>query len=300
MSVNAVHHHPTHLSPQNSVILEHSGEIDLASLPVIDLPLSPPPFELSKPKLKRVELLIMDLETKIKALGKRTMGISLTKIEKENLTLEKLISSQLSADMDLAHSRSQVYLWSVLKNIGSSILAVFHMVFGTYLISTGGGTAAGSALVASGFLALANMALSESGGWNWIAACLEAENAEKQEMIAIMLPLLITILSVTFSLAGFAEVVQGQNIDELVSLLKDGTQIITSSGALGVAHGQHEALQTQIRSVKIENSMTLSKEHIDLFSRVFEELMREFDRVSSTVKKMIKQSIYESRAITMA
>lgn len=290
--------HVPAMQPLDPAVLEHLDADE--PLPVELPPPAPLAFAPSKPKLVRPELLIMALDKKLKALSKRTMNISLTKIEKENLTLEKLIMQQISTDTDLADSKNEAFIWSMLKNIGSCIMAVFQMVFGSYLISTGGGAGAGSALIASGMLALANAALSESGGWNWIAACMEEDNAEKQEMIAIILPLVVATLSIGLSIAGFAGAMEVENVDELLELMNQGIQILTGGAHLGAAYGEYQVVTTQIQALGFEKGMTLSEKHIDLFSRAFEELMREFDRVSSTVKKMIKQSIHESRAVTMA
>lgn len=267
---------------------------------IYDAPLKGPEFIPSKPKLKAPELMIMDMDQRLKKLSKRTMALSLHKIDNENRLLESLISQQIDADIDLANSQSQTYIWTMLKNIGSCIMAVFNMVFGSFLISTGGGTVAGSALVASGFLALANIALSETGGWNWIAECMEGENQDKQEMIAIILPVIIATMSIGLSLAGFANVAQAYNADDITALLTRGIQMISGAGHLGAAYGDYEILKVQLRSSGIEKGIVFSEKHIDTASRVFEGLMREFDNVSSNVKKIIKQAIYESRAVTMA
>jgi len=275
-------------------------EAPIVDAPVYDAPFQHSEFAPSKPRLKAPELMIMDMDQKLKRLSKRTMALSLNKIDHENSLLEKLIGQQIDADTDLSDSQNQAFIWTILKNIGSCIMAVFNMVFGGFLISTGGGTAAGSALVASGFLALANVALSEAGGWNWIAECMEGESKDKQEMIAIILPVIVATLSIGLSLAGFADVAQVHNADDITALLTRGIQMISGAGHLGAAYGDHEVLKVQSRANGIEKGMIFSEKHIDIASRVFEELMREFDHVSSQVKKMIKQAIYESRAVTMA
>jgi hypothetical protein len=240
------------------------------------------------------------MDQKLKKLSKRTMALSLRQIEKGDLHLEKLIGAQIDADKDLADSQSQTFIWSILKNIGACIMAVFNMVFGAFLISTGGGTVAGSALVASGFLALAGVALSETGGWNWIAECMEGENQDKQEMIAIILPVIVTTMSIGLSLAGFADIAQVNNADDIINLLNRGMQMITGAGALGKAYGENEVLKVQVRANGIEKGMIFSEKHIDIASRVFEELMRAFDDASSSVKKIVKNAIHASRAATMA
>lgn len=300
MSVNPINSSPsTELKPVNPIGADYLSPVGIP-LSVTPAPTLESGVSLSKPKLQRPELLILDLHARQKKLSDRALGLSLKKIKEENLTLEKLISSQISTHTDLANSESEAYTWGVVKNLGTSIMAVFQMVFGSYLLSTAGGAAAGSTLIASAMLALANTALSEKGGWNWIAECLEEQNKEKQEMIAIILPVIVATISIGLSLAGFAQAAQVQNIDGLTDLLNRGIQIITAGGTLGAAYGENKVLKAQIQALGLEKGMTLSEKHISLLSSAFEELMREFERSSTTVKKMIKQSIYESRAVTMA
>lgn len=273
-------------------------EIEEPTLTLSPLP-SPSPFKSSKPKLKEpIGLQIMERAENSRYLSKRIMEFVLRDIERENFKLETVTNEEIEASQKLAEAKGVRYIWSILQNIGSYVIAIFNSLAGGYLITTGISPYAGSALVASSALTFLSLHLSDEN-YKWIAEFLEKENKERQETIAQMLPVLIASISIGLSLAGFSQVAQIHNAEGILYYLNKGIEVMSMAGATGNAYGNYKYLKAHAHTIGIEKTMTISEKDIELLSRVFEELKAVSDRLATTVRKTIKQAIRESRAVTM-
>lgn len=253
-----------------------------------------PPFVPSKPKLCAPELLIMQRGQRTKQLSKKVLGIGLNKMELENRKVEKFTLEQLGAEHAKIKADEQAYIWDFLRDLSSYLLASFTIALGI----SSAGTAAGPLLIASGTLTLISNMISQFGGWEWLAEMLASENKERQANIAMILPMLVTMISIACSLTGMMNLAEIQTAEQILGHLDRAIQFIKGGSECGSAYGAYKQGSAEGRTIEVNQVLNLSEKKVDLMTRAFEELMKEYNRVSSTVSKMIKRSMYESRAVT--
>lgn len=94
----------------------------------------------------------------------------------------------------------QTDMWSTLQTVGAYILSAYSVAMGGTIYASGS-PVLGATLIAAGLLSTTNIALTEMGGWNYIAEKLAKENKELQEQITFWGPMTLYALSLTGSIA---------------------------------------------------------------------------------------------------
>jgi hypothetical protein len=240
------------------------------------------------------ELLIMGTEQRLKKLSKRTLALSLRQMENENTKIEHLCLEKIAAEHDKNKAEENAALWAFLRDIGSVVTALFTLILGASVA----GTAAGTLLTASATLSLLSTVITHLGGWDWLADLLAAENEEGKAMLATLLPMIVALISIACSMAGMAQLAEFQAVEQVLGQIDRAIQFVKGGVNCGSALGTFAKGSAEGRVIEVDGALALSEKKVDLLTRVFEDMMQEFNRVSSKVKKMVKQSIYESRAIT--
>jgi hypothetical protein len=95
----------------------------------------------------------------------------------------------------------QADMWSTLQKIGGLILSTYNLAMGS-AIYTSGSPVLGSTLIAAGLLSTANIAITEMGGWSYLAEKLSQDNKKLQEQIAFWAPMTLYALSATTSITA--------------------------------------------------------------------------------------------------
>lgn len=144
----------------------------------------------------------LKINTETVQVAENMMEYNINAIEEHRALLETLRTEQIERLQESLKTEEFSDFWSILAKIGSMVLAAISTVAGIFYMSSGMqilfegvmtafgimSIAAGGAMVASGVLSIANLTLEESGGWDWIADKLAAENEEYRKNLRILLP----------------------------------------------------------------------------------------------------------------
>jgi hypothetical protein len=129
----------------------------------------------------------------IEALSARLQGIKsrIKEISQESMQMLR----------EAAERAQESLFWSILKKVATAIISAVSVIFGISVVSSGSALI-GGAMIASGVLSLANFALSELKGWDWVAEQIAQGNEERKKQLLNYLPMAVGILAGGIGLLG--------------------------------------------------------------------------------------------------
>jgi hypothetical protein len=128
--------------------------------------------------------------------------------------------------------------WSLLEDIGSTIMSSVSFFFGAAALSSGG-AAVGGALIVSGVASLSHIAFKYTDGWDWISEQVAGENKELKETIRTYLPSALGITAAAIGLYGVYgawSFAGGVGLQQAFSVLQTSGHV--AHGIFAYANGQ--------------------------------------------------------------
>ncbi len=162
---------------------------------------APTDYQPSRPNL--LELRLLGTVERLRQANEDSLLIAEDRFEIAKADLQKLLRERSEKLKEAAEQTQAAGVWDTLRKIGAAILAAVSAFLGLTLFSAGGSALLGGALIVSGSLALANLAFTDSGLWDWMAEKIAADDEEKQRKIAAAIPFVINVIACGAGLAGF-------------------------------------------------------------------------------------------------
>jgi len=135
------------------------------------------------------------------AVGSKLLESAAYEIKFFSESLGKRAADCKAALLDAARKTQQLGTWSTLERIGACILSGFNFAVG-YSLYASGSNILGTTLIAAGILSVANIAMSEVQGWNFVAKQLAMGNKEYEDRIRFWGPMIGT--AAPLALTGWA------------------------------------------------------------------------------------------------
>lgn len=146
-------------------------------------------------------LLVIQLMENVYTTGRKLLEVALEEVKGLSGQIEKNWQQIVETLQKNTVWTQQSNMWSTLQTVGSYILSAYSFGIGG-MIYASGSPVLGSTLLAAGLLSTANIALTEMGGWDYIAEKLAKENAELQKQITFWGPITLYALSASGSIAA--------------------------------------------------------------------------------------------------
>lgn len=238
----------------------------------------------SKPVLNPVPFLLQVNDHGIK-VAESLMEFNIKDWEVQRQELSVLRKKQLEQLVKTIESEESSVFWSFLSKIGQIVLSAISTVLGFSLLATGGGLLAGGALVASGLLTVANVALEETGGWDWIADHIAEQNKELRDNIRTIIPATIGLVCGIGSLFTI-----GLNLESL-NLLEQVLSIALAAANISIGITTFMSGVTQGRALLEEaKDMTFKR---DIYKRTdkTDTLLGRFNFCQGQVKKELNNAL---------
>lgn len=158
-------------------------------------------YVMKKPTLSPVRR-ILAVNQEVLALSEKMLEGNITQIGDFRIELSELTQKQAERMHESLKHHEKSRFWGILAKIGSVILSAASVVFGVTLISTGAGVVMGGAMVAAGLAAIANVAMDETGGWDFVAQQMFRENQEHRILFRALVPAAVGVVCGLATLGG--------------------------------------------------------------------------------------------------
>ena len=135
------------------------------------------------------------LADRLASLREKSIEDHFANLQKNHIEEAKLLDEALEVSRD-------VTFWSILEDMGSMFMGAISTVFGFSLLSSGAGSAAGGALIASGVLAISNITFKHAEVWSWVADQVSHDNQTLRQAIATYIPASLGILAAGLGIYG--------------------------------------------------------------------------------------------------
>lgn len=237
------------------------------------------------PKVFNPPLLFLHLMDETYTIGAFFLETSAQEIKASNEHLTKRIQEMTEALQASSKRAQEAGVWSMLQKAGSCILSTFNLLLGGSLF-TAGSPVLGTTLIASGVLSVANMAMTEVQGWNFVAERLAQNNKELKEQILFWPPLALNCLSGALSaVAGSAVVydptlvgfnILPYNLKDYAEPIKNYSELFSGVTTAGQSASSAQFTWTKAQVSNIQNSIasdTLLQEALMSWMQNFLDLL---------------------------
>jgi hypothetical protein len=217
-----------------------------------------------------------------------TLGLRMQNVKHK---IREISADNIQKLKEAAQRAADSSFWSILKKIATCLLSTVSIVFGISLVATGGGALIGGAMIASGVLSLANFAISETGGWEWVAKQLASDNQERQQMLSWVLPGAVGIIAGGIGIVGSVQgIVSGaiQFVEKAVYVAQTALAIFDGATTFGKGCADARMTWTQADLAKIQADLTVERTHFDNITREIEGCMNDFKAAKAKTKKIIQ------------
>lgn len=222
----------------------------------------------------------------------RAHGVAL---QQTNNECDALIKEQ-SRILEEAAKRTQAQrVWDALKQAATVVLAALSALFGITLLAVPGTTVLGVALIASGILTIANLAMSDLGAWDWVARKLASDNEKKRQWLAILLPAAVSFVAGALALGGGPAALQAWHT---MSAVQRAVVVLTTAAAFadgsiqigkGVSDTQATWLQTELE--RSQTSLTLNELQSEKITSWIRALLESLAQASATAEQIIARFV---------
>ena len=187
---------PVKLAPHLDLVQNHHSTIAKAaeaapvfqpSIPQLDRPL---PLWETFSQVRRYEGTVNTHSIQ----GEKRIGQTFDHINKINQEQSLKLEEAIAASKDVS-------FWSILEDVGNSLMSSVSFFYGFTALSTGG-TAVGGALIASGVLSLSTIAFKHAQAWDWIADQIAGSDKEMRQAIKTYVPAAVGIIAAGIGVYG--------------------------------------------------------------------------------------------------
>jgi hypothetical protein len=244
----------------------------------------------------RAELVLLQLNQETNDLKNKIMSLPEAQLKRETEAADRLTQEEIQKVLEAAQASQSAGVWSALSQVGACVLALFNIVAGGVFVTTGNDMVAGAALIASGFLTLGNLAITEKG-WNWMVEFLAGENEEKKERLLVMLPIIVSLMSLLLGAAGYHKS-QMMEAETILAALNQLSMLAAGGVTLGKAFSDIQVTRAKNNVTDVEKNLFINERDRDLIHRSIESLMRLFQQMSDEIKKSAREAISLATHIT--
>lgn len=257
----------------------------------IDRPVLIPPSQTGKaipadatpPTLS--ELRFLAAMEAFRSFGDKLISNLSLRLESFRLTLQELSAENLQKLKESAEHAKSSNVWSMLQKIATSLLSALSIVIGISLVATGAGALVGGAMIGSGIVSLANLLLTETGIWDWIAKKLAHEDEEKRQLLAMILPASVGLLAATIGIFGSAGAFAWSGInflDKAILIAQTSLALFDGATTIGKGYADAKTLWLEADQINTKSKITVEQEMIDNTTRSIENIL---DGLSATHAK---------------
>ncbi len=231
-------------------------------------------------------------------LGNNVLDTLASRMRDVKQKIREISTNNIQKLKEAAQRAADSGFWSILKKIATCLLSAVSIVFGVSLVATGAGAWIGGAMIASGILSLANFAISETGGWDWVAKQLAHDNEERQKMLSWALPSAVGILAGGIGLVGSVQGIASgalQFAEKAVYIAQSALAVFDGVTTFGKGRADAYLIWSQADLAEIQGDLTVEQTHFDSITREIEGSMSDLRNVKATTKKII-QTLSQSNA----
>jgi hypothetical protein len=276
------------------------------SIPVIiDRPtLTPPTFseEFSSPATPPTlsELRFLAAMESFRSFGDQVLSTLGVRLETFRLQLQEISAENLQKLKEAAENAKSSDFWSLLKKVATSLLSALSVVIGISLVSTGAGALVGGCMIASGIFSVANMLMSEAGTWDWVAKKLANEDESRRQMLAILLPSAVGLLSGIIGLGGSAGAFAWSGIefvDKVVLIAQATLGIFDGATTIGKGYADANLIWSQADLTQVKSKMTVERHLIDNTTKSIEGVLDGLNAAHDKSNLFVKMAIRSNEAV---
>ncbi len=257
----------------------------------------------SKPTLDPVLRTIENYVGRLEPAADRWSRFKEGAIEKKCQEIDALYREEAIKLKEAYEASKTVSFWSILEDIGSSIMSAISFFFGFSAISTGA-PVVGGILILSGVLSLGNLAFKYARVWDWVADQVAGKNTTLHSVIKTYIPPAIGItaagMGIYGSYAAWNYAAQ-TGIQGVTSILQSTGMIASgltafaggiSQGHLREATAQLSFLQSnsELSNLSLEEFLDETKEFHDgqrQIHKTLEEILRETDEAIQVIQQPV-------------
>jgi|GEM_PF-5087407 hypothetical protein len=237
------------------------------------------------------ELTLLQLHQEMHGLEKTLMEQPLKQLERQRKEGFRLTEQEVQKVVAAAQAAQTSVAWSTLSQVSSCILALFNIFAGGTLLSMQVDTTSGAALVASGFLTLATMAISEKT-WNWVAELLAGESEQKKERLLVILPMIISMMTLLLNAAACYQGLQEvMNANEIMNALQTATTFGTLALSLRKPYDTYQVSKAQRDVLKTQQKLAAADQEREITHRAIQALTSLSQQISRQVKDAFREAI---------
>lgn len=256
-------------------------------------PLLASPMEVQKTLCS--ELRLINVVNNARAASQQSLQLGGDRLEIHKGELKTLLSEKALKLREVCQKTQTASTWETLRKIGTAILSAVSVFLGLTLFSATSPLVAG-ALITSGTLALANLAFTDAGLWNWVAEKLAADNEEKQKKIAALIPCVIGLTACGLGLIGFGAFSAWGALPaapKVLTLFQTAANILTICSTIGGKITEASVALSQAELVDLQHKVSMHNHHVEKISEDMEEIMKnevESHRLAKTILDLFHQT----------
>ena len=247
----------------------------------------------SPPKISDcLEIRFLKTLTQMEELGQRSLEDAYTSLEQNTLPTLTSLSAQKADKIQQAAQRSQESdVWTYLQQVGSCLLSAVNIALGTSILGVGA-TLLGTALIASGILTLACLALQETKALDWIADKIAKDKEDLKKELLFWIPVVIQGLAMTVGAAGGAFVWQAHHLPVQAALvLQTAFSFYTNAVLIGkeTTSARISWLDADLKGIDLK--ISLEKFRLDVQTAWMKDLMQQYQSLWEKANELIQLSI---------
>lgn len=250
------------------------------------------PFEPSKPVLVRM----MEVHKSLGNTGDAASHYILDRIQGKRAELQVWCKKHMDHLIEVSKRTLLEHTWSTLKTVAESFISVFSFVMGGYLLANGDATA-GNFLITTGVFNILQSVFARQGMWDWITETLAEKHEASRDRLKLALPIIISTLSLAFSIAGSRFSATMQPTDLVVRLEK--AREFIAIGAQGMS--SYLTICKSWEEAKLPSLQAELKSHeqnIDLLARLLDTCIKESRRMKSMIKQTAQKMMQRATNIS--
>ena len=255
----------------------------------------------SRPKLTTPQhlpmsdLRLLSVTETTRELGGEIIDALSTRLQGIKERIREISQETMTTLREAALRAKESGFWSVLKKIATALISAVSIIFGISIASSGSALI-GGAMIASGVLSLANFAISELRGWDWIAEQLAHKNEERKKQLMFALPIAVGILAGGIGLIGSVHGIATGAINfagKAQLIIQSLLGLFDGMTTLGKGAADARLLWTQADLKELQGDLFIERES---FNTTLDEIraslgdFKDISKKTQTVVDMITQS----------
>ncbi len=232
-------------------------------------------YKPSKPKLKKLELALIDIHDGVSRNSKNAMKVNAKQIDRQNVEFEQITNRHIDALQKSAEAAQSSQTWSYLQQLSGVVLAVANIGLGAYAISQDKGSdTAGALLIAAGITALIGVGIDE-----W----MHNGSEPSQGFLPVALPIIFAMASLALSMAASRYSTTMPEVKDLLGALQLG---INGIMAAVKPYLEFIKIRAELGLIGVQKDLFLKDESIKNLYQAIETLMREFERITRVINEL--------------